>query len=131
MTPSPANKPRRARKGDPLTDREVQILSLVAAGERTAEIGRRLGITENTVKSHLTNISTKTGCRTRVHAARYYLREYTIDHHAAGRESHAGDPLIRQQMREIQARVDQLTPAAAELERLLHALDALRALEGR
>jgi DNA-binding CsgD family transcriptional regulator len=121
---------RRARKGDPLTGREVQILSLVAAGERTADIARRLGITENTVKSHLTNIYTKTGCTNRVHAARYYLREYTTDHQPS-HHSTAGDALIDHQIRDIQARLNQLTPAAAELERLQHALDALRGLQRR
>ena len=121
---------RRARRGDPLTDREVQILSLVAAGERTAEIGRRLAITENTVKSHLTNVYAKTGCRNRVHAARFYLREYTTDQHP-GADPASGDSLIDQQIREIQARLSQLNPAAAELDRLQHALDALRALQGR
>jgi DNA-binding CsgD family transcriptional regulator len=119
---------RRARKGDLLTDREVQILSLVAAGERTAAIGDRLGITENTVKSHLTNIYTKTGCTNRVHAARYYLRQYTADHQPS-HHSTSGDALIDVQIREIQARIGQLTPAAAELDRLQHALDALRALQ--
>jgi DNA-binding CsgD family transcriptional regulator len=133
MSPSPANSPRRARKGDPLTDREVQILSLVAAGERTAHISQRLGIAENTVKSHLTNIYTKTGCGNRVQAARYYLREYTIEQSPADRGSRGagGDPLIHQQMREIEARMAQLSPAAAELARLQQALDALRDLDRR
>jgi DNA-binding CsgD family transcriptional regulator len=45
----------------------------VAAGETTAAIARRLGIAENTVKSHLTNVYAKTGSRNRVQAARYYL----------------------------------------------------------
>jgi DNA-binding CsgD family transcriptional regulator len=76
MSPSPPGKGRRARNGDPLTDREVQILSLVAAGERTVAISRRLGITENTVKSHLTNIYAKTASRNRVQATRYYLHHY-------------------------------------------------------
>jgi DNA-binding CsgD family transcriptional regulator len=121
---------RRARKGDPLTDREVQILSLVAAGERTAAIGGRLGITENTVKSHLTNTYAKTGCSNRVQAARYYLREYTTDHRAAPLPA-GGDALADDQIREIEIRLSQLSPAAAELERLQRALDALRALQGR
>jgi DNA-binding CsgD family transcriptional regulator len=130
MTSSPSGKGRRVRRGDPLTDREVQILSLVAAGEPTATISRRLGITENTVKSHLTNVYAKTGCVNRVQAARYYLREYTTDREA-GRHSTPGDSLIQEQLREIQARIDQLAPAATELERLQHALAALRALESR
>src|SRR5215218_6021589 len=119
MSRSPARKPRRARKGDPLTDREVQILSLVAAGEPTAEISQRLGIAENTVKSHLTNIYTKTASRNRVQATRHYLRHYTVDHGgpSSASQSAGDDALIDQQVREIQARLDQLTPAATEAER--------------
>jgi DNA-binding CsgD family transcriptional regulator len=133
VTPSPAKRARRARKGDPLTDREVQILSLVAAGERTAAISDRLGIAQNTVKAHLTHIYTKTGCTNRVQAARYYLREYTVEHGAGatGTDAIGGDALIRQQIREIQTRMQQVTPAAAELGRLQQALDALSALERR
>jgi DNA-binding CsgD family transcriptional regulator len=128
MSLSPANNSRRARKGDPLTEREVQVLSLVAAGEPTAAISGLLGIAENTVKSHLTNIYRKTGCRNRVQAARHYLDRYVVGHAAGVPVSHpAGDAsLIEQQMSEIQARLDQLTPAASE--RLQRALDALRAL---
>jgi DNA-binding CsgD family transcriptional regulator len=74
---SPTSDRSRPRKGDPLTGREVQVLSLVAAGETTAAIGRRLDIAENTVKSHLTSIYTKTGCRNRVQATHYYLARYT------------------------------------------------------
>jgi DNA-binding CsgD family transcriptional regulator len=131
MSRSRESTPRRARRGDPLTDREVQILSLVAAGETTAAIAARLGIAENTVKSHLTNIYAKTGSRNRVQAARHYLQRYTIDHGAPSSGStSARDSLIQEQVREIQARLDQLAPAATEVARLQHALDALRALEG-
>jgi DNA-binding CsgD family transcriptional regulator len=133
MSRSSDSKPRRARKGDPLTDREIQILSLVAAGEPTPAISRRLGIADNTVKSHLTNIYAKTGSRNRVQAARHYLQRYTIDHGAPrARSKSARDrSLVQQQMREIQERLDQLAPAATEVELLQRALDALRALDPR
>jgi DNA-binding CsgD family transcriptional regulator len=71
MSPS-RNKPR-ARTGDPLTPRELEVLALVAAGEPTAAIAGRLGISENTVKGHLTHVYTKTGSRNRVQATRHYL----------------------------------------------------------
>lgn len=130
MSPTPKNSSRGARKGDPLTGREVQILSLVAAGETTAAIARRLGIAENTVKSHLTSIYAKTGCRNRVQAARHYLSQYTTGHAPPVEPDPTADAaLIRDQMREIQARLDQLAPAASEVARLQHALDALRALD--
>jgi DNA-binding CsgD family transcriptional regulator len=131
MSSSPADNPRRARKGDPLTGREVQILSLVAAGETTAAIAARLGIAENTVKSHLTSIYTKTGSRNRVQAARHYLRHYTTHAASSGSDATSDPSLIEEQMREIQARLDQLAPAATEVARLQHALEALRALDRR
>jgi DNA-binding CsgD family transcriptional regulator len=129
MSRSRESKPRRARKGDPLTDREIQILSLVAAGEPTAAISERLGIAENTVKSHLTNIYAKTGSRNRVQATRHYLRHYTL---VDGATAAALEPsVVEQQIREIQARLDQLAPAATEAQRLQHALDALRGIAPR
>jgi DNA-binding CsgD family transcriptional regulator len=136
MSRSPDSRSRRARKGDPLTAREVQILSLVAAGQPTAAVGRQLGISENTVKGHLTHVYKKTGALNRVQAVRYYLDHYTAPGSAEkprsagpGGSSHAGErALIERQLREIEARIDQLVPAASELERLQRALDALRAL---
>jgi len=75
MSPSP-NKPR-ARNGDPLTPREIEVLALVAAGEPTAAIAGRLAISENTVKGHLTHVYAKTGSRNRVQATRHYLDHHT------------------------------------------------------
>ena len=75
MSPSP-NKPR-ARNGDPLTPREIEVLALVAAGEPTAAIAGRLAISENTVKGHLTHVYAKTGSRNRVQATRHYLDHLT------------------------------------------------------
>jgi DNA-binding CsgD family transcriptional regulator len=66
----------RARVGDPLTPRELEILALVAAGEPTAAIAQRLAISENTVKGHLTHAYKKTGARNRVQATRHYLDHY-------------------------------------------------------
>ena len=137
MSRSSDSKPRRARKGDPLTHREVQILALVAAGEPTPAISRRLGIAENTIKSHLTSVYKKTGVGNRVQAARHYLHHYAAPPHVGSRAAEpsragptqAGEPsVIDQQIREIEARLDQLAPAASEAERLKHALDALRGI---
>jgi DNA-binding CsgD family transcriptional regulator len=44
-----------------LTDRQRQILQLIAAGRTHAEIGRQLYLTEDTVKTHLARIYTKIG----------------------------------------------------------------------
>lgn len=58
-----------------LTDRELQVLALVAQGEPVASIGHRLGISTATVKSHLNRIYRKIGARNRLDAARFYLRK--------------------------------------------------------
>lgn len=52
-----------------LTERERQILERVAAGDSNKEIGTALGITEKTVKYHMTNILQKLQVRNRVEAA--------------------------------------------------------------
>jgi DNA-binding CsgD family transcriptional regulator len=47
----------RRRGGSPrLTPRQWQLLGLVAAGHTNAQIGRRLGVTEGTVRKHLENV---------------------------------------------------------------------------
>jgi DNA-binding CsgD family transcriptional regulator len=122
-----ASPSRQAREGDPLTVRELQILSFVAAGEPTASISRRLGVTENTIKSHLTAVYRKTGCRNRVQATRHYLGMYAATSPEAPAPAGSdATPLIQRQIREIEAR---LAEAAAEAERLQLALEALRSIE--
>ncbi|MFC6016702.1 response regulator [Plantactinospora solaniradicis] len=52
-----------------LTDRERQVLELVAAGEPNAVIAERLNLGITTVKTHIANIMTKTGSRNRIRLA--------------------------------------------------------------
>ncbi|MEU2600621.1 helix-turn-helix transcriptional regulator [Streptomyces hirsutus] len=54
---------------DQLTDRERQVLSLLADGPSNRVIARRLGIAERTVKAHLTSLMRKLGIQTRLEAA--------------------------------------------------------------
>lgn len=57
-----------------LTDREVEVLRLVAAGRSNREIGEALSIAEGTVKAHVNNILNKMGANDRTHAAMLALQ---------------------------------------------------------
>ncbi|MGD2155969.1 MAG: response regulator transcription factor [Anaerolineales bacterium] len=61
-------EPAKPESGLDLTDRELQVLVAVARGERNKEIAFHLGITERTVKAHLTNIYNKFGVDSRAAA---------------------------------------------------------------
>ncbi len=62
-------KPTSPRLNDAgLTERELEVLRAVAQGERSKEIGYRLGITERTVKAHLASIYNKLGVDSRAAA---------------------------------------------------------------
>ncbi len=60
-----------------LTEREREILALVAKGASNREIGEALFITEGTVKNHMSNILAKLGLRDRTQAA-LYAREHLL-----------------------------------------------------
>lgn len=53
---------------DPLTDRETEILRLMAGGYSNKEIASSLGVAEGTVKNHVSNILSKLGVRDRTRA---------------------------------------------------------------
>ena len=55
----------------PLTDRELEILQLVAEGHTNGRIARELWVTEQTVKFHLSNTYRKLGVANRTEASRY------------------------------------------------------------
>lgn len=60
--------------GPNLTQREIEILQLVAEGLSNKEIGGRLSITEGTVKNHVHNALEKLQLENRIQAAAYVVR---------------------------------------------------------
>lgn len=62
-----------------LTDREIEVLSLVAQGITNKEIAVSLSITENTVKNHLCNIMEKLHLQNRVQLATFAWREGLVE----------------------------------------------------
>ena len=66
---SAAAAPASGLHGTELTEREREILALIARGESNREIGEALYITEGTVKNHVSNILSKLGLRDRTQAA--------------------------------------------------------------
>ncbi|MCL7455539.1 MAG: response regulator transcription factor [Anaerolineae bacterium] len=60
---------------EPLTERELDVLRLVAQGLSNDEIGSRLFISERTVRTHVSNILGKLHLANRTQAALYALRE--------------------------------------------------------
>ena len=63
-----------ARDENGLTERELEIVRLVASGYKNKEVGHQLTISERTVKTHLTNIFQKLGVRDRVGLVMYALK---------------------------------------------------------
>jgi NarL family two-component system response regulator YdfI len=63
-----AAAPTAGRETDPLTEREMQVLVAVARGDRNKEIAQQLGVTERTIKAHLTNVYNKLGVDSRAAA---------------------------------------------------------------
>lgn len=71
-------RPSPARGDGPLSDREREVLTLVADGLSDAEIARRLIVSPHTVHRHVANIRTKLGQPSRAAAAAYAAREGLI-----------------------------------------------------
>ena len=64
---------------DELTEREMDVLRLIAAGNANKEIAVQLGLAEDTVKRHVTNILSKLRANDRTHAVTIGLKRGIID----------------------------------------------------
>lgn len=61
-----------------LSDREVEVLRLVATGATNKDVARALGITAKTVAHHVAHVDEKTGCRSRAGVTLYAVEHGLI-----------------------------------------------------
>lgn len=73
--------PRVAREPRPagLTEREVEVLRLAAAGLSLREIAERLVISKHTARHHIESVYAKAGCSTRAAAALFAAEHHLLD----------------------------------------------------
>jgi NarL family two-component system response regulator LiaR len=62
-----------------LTEREMEVLRLIARGRANKEIARELGVAEKTAKTHVSNILQKLNLADRTQAALYAVREKLVE----------------------------------------------------
>ena len=70
--------PQPARLAEPLTPREVEVLGMLAEGQSNKSIAYRLGISEHTVKFHVTSIMGKLHAGSRTEAVTLGIRQGLI-----------------------------------------------------
>ena len=68
-------------KIEKLSEREIEVLRLVAVGLFNKEIGKKLSISERTVKNHLSSIFKKIDCTDRTQAAVFCIRNGLVSVH--------------------------------------------------
>jgi DNA-binding NarL/FixJ family response regulator len=64
---------------DQLSEREVEVLRLISAGNSNKQIADRLSIGEGTVKTHVANLTSKLGANDRTHAVTIGLKRGIIE----------------------------------------------------
>ena len=67
-----------------LTERETEVLRLLAQGQSNKQIARSLQIAEKTVKTHVSNILSKLGVQSRTQATLYAVRIGLVSADTAG-----------------------------------------------
>jgi len=78
VKPQPGIKPANSRRRGNISERELTIIQLIAAGLPNKRIAQSLGITPETVKAHIKNIFGKLSVRTRTEAVRRAQRSGLI-----------------------------------------------------
>jgi DNA-binding CsgD family transcriptional regulator/N-acetylneuraminic acid mutarotase len=88
-----------------LSDREIEILKLVATGASNKEIAYKLSISPNTVKVHLKNIFAKIGVMSRTEAAMYAVKRGWV-----GESVHLNIVSEENHFRKIQSQIINISP---------------------
>ena len=70
-----SHPPQEPLTADPLTERELEVLRLVAQGKSNREIAEQLVIADMTVRAHVSNILSKLHLASRTQAALFALRK--------------------------------------------------------
>ena len=71
----------RGKTEEVLTEREIEVLRVLATGASNPQIGRELNITVNTVKTHIKHILAKLQLENRTQAAAYAVEKRLTDEH--------------------------------------------------
>jgi len=77
---------RAPESPESLTEREIEVLRLLARGKANKEIGAALYIGEKTVKTHVSNILSKLGVQSRTQAALYAVQLGLVSPERIGEE---------------------------------------------
>ncbi|WP_327313478.1 response regulator transcription factor [Streptomyces sp. NBC_01235] len=86
-TPQATVPPPPARLPEPLTDRELAVVRLVAVGRTNAEIAAELHVSLSTVKTHLSSVQLKLVARNRVEIAAWAWQSGHAQHGGPGQNS--------------------------------------------
>jgi DNA-binding NarL/FixJ family response regulator len=77
--------PLHPTRGKPLSNRELEVLAFIAEGRTAGYIGNRLGITAETVRTHVSHILKKLSARDRAHAVALAIDAALLPGRSAGR----------------------------------------------
>lgn len=64
---------------DALSEREIQVLRLVAQGNSNKKVASELGVSEDTIKAHMKNVCSKLSAKDRTHAVTIALRRGILE----------------------------------------------------